>query len=75
MLVLDAASLGLVSVTVLGVLHELQRELADRDVVFRVAGLPDRALDMARRSPDWDEWLGERARPTVEQAVSEYERQ
>ena len=64
---------GVVSVTVLDATQELDRELADRDVMLWLAALPPRAVEVARRTHWWPEWEGAgRVHPTVDAAVGRF---
>jgi sulfate permease, SulP family len=71
--VLDTTAMGLVSVTVLDGLNELDTELADRGVELWVAALPDAARAIAGRTHWWPEWeAAGRVHATVEAAVEHY---
>jgi sulfate permease, SulP family len=54
--ILDVGALGRVSVTVLDALRDLDRSLQERHVTLWLAGLPDRALETARRTTWWHSW-------------------
>jgi hypothetical protein len=64
----------MLSTTVLAVERELEAELADLGASLWIAALPQRALEMARRSPDWDRWRApRRSWGTVAEAAQAYE--
>jgi high affinity sulfate transporter 1 len=72
-LVLDATAVGMLPVTVIDQFADLERELAARDVTFWIAALPPRTLATARRTPRWDELVGDRRLyPTSLAAIRHY---
>ncbi|HEU4839824.1 MAG TPA: hypothetical protein VFT09_00230, partial [Ilumatobacteraceae bacterium] len=72
-LVLDATAVGMLPVTVIDQFADLERELAARDVIFWIAALPPRTLATARRTPRWDELIGDRRLyPTSLAAIRHY---
>ena len=72
-LVLDTTVVGEISFTVLRQLPELERELAERDIILWLAGLSPRVLEVAQRLPRWDEFAADgRLFPTASAAVRAY---
>ena len=72
---LDAVVVGGLSVTVLDVLEELDRQLLQDDVTLWLSSLPERALAVARRVEWWDSWeQAGRVHPSVDDAVAAFER-
>ena len=70
---LDATAVGMLPVTVIDQVADLERELAARDVVFWIAALPPRTLATARRAPRWDELVRDgRLYPTSLAAIRHY---
>lgn len=71
--VLDATTVGALTLTVVGELQELGHELSDDDVELWIAAFPPRALATARQLPRWNE-LEERRRihPTALAAVAAF---
>ncbi|MCW2522574.1 MAG: sulfate transporter [Frankiales bacterium] len=73
--VLDVTSVGMLSTTILAAERELEAELADLGTTLWIASLPQRALDMARRSAEADRWRGQhRVWSSVPDAVRAFER-
>lgn len=71
---LDAAGIGDLSVTVMDVISGTDRRFARQGSRLWMAALPTRALTKARRTAAWDAWAAEgRLHPTVEAAVSAYQ--
>jgi len=69
----DATSVGALSLTILSAMRDSERELTERGVTLWVASLPERALTMARRAPGWSSWdKAGRVWPTVNDAVAAY---
>jgi len=73
--ILDLAVQRALSVTVLDALGELDRQLARDGIELQLAGLPERALAIARRTRWWPEWdAAGRLHPDLEHALVAAER-
>jgi high affinity sulfate transporter 1 len=71
--VIDATSIGDLSMTVLAAMRDSDRALAERGVTMWVSAMPERALARAHRAPAWAEWTAAgRLWPTVDDAVAAY---
>jgi SulP family sulfate permease len=68
---LDVASIGDLSITVMDVISETDRQLAKQDTSLWLAALPTRALAKAERTAAWDAWIAAgRLHRTVDAAVA-----
>ena len=69
--VLDVAGIGDLSVTVMDVIAETDRQLAKQDAALWMAALPTRALAKAERTAAWDAWVeAGRLHHTVDAAIA-----
>jgi hypothetical protein len=69
----DATSIGVLSMTILATFRDAEADLAEQGVEQWVCSLPAHALEMAAKTPGWAAWQSQgRVWPTPEDAVAAF---